>query len=123
MKYYATIYIDEFLEYEILVSLYNGNGLDFTHAFLGLTKDKSPDELDKADETLRQEYLKNKEWDKIDQKWYEAKEPNEFNDGFWGSTRQMETYKPKIYIIPQITFADILQSPKTKQYYIYNQDY
>ncbi len=22
--------------------------------------------------------------DKIDQKWYEAKEPNEFNDGFWG---------------------------------------
>ncbi|EON0958045.1 hypothetical protein, partial [Campylobacter jejuni] len=39
---------------------------------------------DKADETLRQEYLKNKEWDKIDQKWYEAKEPNEFNDGFWG---------------------------------------
>ncbi|EIY4412936.1 hypothetical protein MMX72_001824, partial [Campylobacter jejuni] len=45
---------------------------------------KSPDELDKADETLRQEYLKNKEWDKIDQKWYEAKEPNEFNDGFWG---------------------------------------
>ncbi|EHD9160527.1 hypothetical protein JOU82_001965, partial [Campylobacter jejuni] len=56
----------------------------FTHAFLGLTKDKSPDELDKIDETLRQEYLKNKEWDKIDQKWYEAKEPNEFNDGFWG---------------------------------------
>ncbi|TEX99566.1 DUF6402 family protein, partial [Campylobacter sp. US33a] len=41
----------------------------------------------------------------------------------WGSTRQMETYKPKIYIIPQITFADVLQSPKTKQYYIYNQDY
>ncbi|OEZ20291.1 hypothetical protein A0L50_04720 [Campylobacter jejuni] len=61
MKYYATIYIDEFLEYEILVSLYNGNGLDFTHAF-GLTKGKSPDELDKADETLRQEYLKNKEF-------------------------------------------------------------
>ncbi|MEA8953416.1 hypothetical protein, partial [Campylobacter jejuni] len=42
--FYATIYIDEFLEYEILVSLYNGNGLDFTHAFLGLTKGKSPDE-------------------------------------------------------------------------------
>ncbi|EHD9160523.1 hypothetical protein JOU82_001961 [Campylobacter jejuni] len=34
----------------------------FTHAFLGLTKGKSPDELDKADETLRQEYLKNKEF-------------------------------------------------------------
>ncbi|EJI1871795.1 TPA: hypothetical protein ACYKJR_001747 [Campylobacter jejuni] len=58
--------------------------IDFTHAFLGLTKGKSPDKLDKVDETLRQEYLKNKEWDKIDQKWYEAKEPNEFNDGFWG---------------------------------------
>ncbi|MFY4766894.1 hypothetical protein ACOTVC_08575 [Campylobacter sp. GB48] len=84
MKYYATIYIDEFLEYEILVNLYNGNGLDFTHAFLGLTKGKSPDELDKIDETLRQEYLKNKEWNKIDQKWYETKEPNEFNDDFWG---------------------------------------
>ncbi|MCR6577711.1 hypothetical protein [Campylobacter insulaenigrae] len=84
MKYYATIYIDEFLEYEILVNLYNGNGLDFTHAFLGLTKDKSPDELDKIDEQLRQGYLKNKEWNKIDQKWYETKEPNEFNDDFWG---------------------------------------
>ncbi|EHH0538494.1 hypothetical protein J7D62_001617 [Campylobacter lari] len=62
MKYYATIYLDEFLEYEILVNLYNGNGLDFTHAFLGLTKDKSPNELDKIDEQLRQEYLKNKEF-------------------------------------------------------------
>ncbi|EEO7795686.1 hypothetical protein MQA97_001952 [Campylobacter coli] len=36
--------------------------IDFTRAFLGLTKGKSPDELDKADETLRQEYLKNKEF-------------------------------------------------------------
>ncbi|ECQ5765766.1 hypothetical protein FZV57_09160, partial [Campylobacter coli] len=36
--------------------------IDFTHAFLGLTKGKSPDELDKIDETLRQEYLKNKEF-------------------------------------------------------------
>ncbi|EKI2649145.1 hypothetical protein ACPWWA_001200 [Campylobacter coli] len=35
--------------------------IDFTHAFLGLTKDKSPDELDKIDKELRQEYLKNKE--------------------------------------------------------------
>ncbi|HEB9345205.1 TPA: hypothetical protein RZK20_001764 [Campylobacter coli] len=35
---------------------------DFTHAFLGLTKDKSPDELDKIDKELRQEYLKNKEF-------------------------------------------------------------
>ncbi|WP_186299293.1 hypothetical protein [Campylobacter jejuni] len=58
--------------------------IDFTHAFLGLTKNKTPDELDKVDEESKQEYLKNKEWDKIDQKWYEAKEPNEFNDGFWG---------------------------------------
>ncbi len=91
MKYCVTIYIDEFLEYEILVSLYNGKGLDFTHAFLGLTKDKSPDELDKIDEELRQEYLKNKEWDKIDQKWYEAKEPNEFNDGFWGFGTKMNS--------------------------------
>ncbi|XAK45582.1 hypothetical protein AAID97_03395 [Campylobacter coli] len=27
--------------------------IDFTHAFLGLTKDKSPDELDKIDEELK----------------------------------------------------------------------
>ncbi|EOI4674764.1 hypothetical protein [Campylobacter jejuni] len=124
MKYYVTIYIDPLVE--CFLDFKNQcywQREDFTHAFLGLTKGKSPDELDKADETLRQEYLKNKEWDKIDQKWYEAKEPNEFNDGFWGSTRQMETYKPKIYIIPQITFEDILRSPKTKQYYLYNQDY
>ncbi|HED6588341.1 hypothetical protein [Campylobacter coli] len=32
------------------------------HVFLGLTKDKSPDELDKIDQELRQEYLKNKEF-------------------------------------------------------------
>ncbi|EMU6400517.1 hypothetical protein WOA44_001743 [Campylobacter jejuni] len=50
---------------------------------------------------------------------------NEKSFSIWGSTRQMETYKPKKYLffIPQITFADILQSPKTKQYYLYNQDY
>ena len=36
MKYYVTIYIDTLFEFE-----------GFTHAFLGLTKDKSPDELDK----------------------------------------------------------------------------
>ncbi|HEB9420412.1 TPA: hypothetical protein RZK52_001623 [Campylobacter coli] len=30
------------------------------HVFLGLTKGKSPDELDKIDEELRREYLKNK---------------------------------------------------------------
>ncbi|EHP2175322.1 hypothetical protein KOM42_001960 [Campylobacter coli] len=85
MKYYVTIYIDPLVE--CFLDFKNQcywQREDFTHAFLGLTKGKSPDELDKADETLRQEYLKNKEWDKIDQKWYEAKEPNEFNDGFWG---------------------------------------
>ncbi|QOR04155.1 hypothetical protein [Campylobacter cuniculorum] len=59
-------------------------GLDLTHAFLGLTKGKSPDELDKIDETLRQEKLKNIDWKDFDKKWYEAKEANEFNDGFWG---------------------------------------
>ncbi|MFY4766979.1 hypothetical protein ACOTVC_09005, partial [Campylobacter sp. GB48] len=63
MKYYATIYIHP-MDWNI------------PHAFLEFTKDKSPDELDKIDETLRQEYLKNKEWNKIDQKWYETKEPN-----------------------------------------------
>lgn len=85
MKYCATIYIDPLVE--CFLDFKNQcywQIEDFTHAFLGLTKGKSPDELDKIDEELRQEYLKNKEWDKIDQKWYEAKEPNEFNDGFWG---------------------------------------
>ncbi|MBX2492027.1 hypothetical protein I8801_01315, partial [Campylobacter coli] len=95
IKYYVAIYVDELLEDEMLKHVdfsllfeakfsQISKQIDFTHAFLGLTKGKSPDELDKIDETLRQEYLKNKEWDKIDQKWYEAKEPNEFNDGFWG---------------------------------------
>ena len=40
MKYYVTIYIDILKE----LRLFSG---DFTHAFLGLTKGKSPDELDK----------------------------------------------------------------------------
>ncbi len=62
MKYYVTIYIDELLEFQMIKDLLNMKGLDFTHAFLGLTKDKSPDELDKIDEELRQEYLKNKEF-------------------------------------------------------------
>ncbi|MGM8975415.1 hypothetical protein ACTFDJ_06785 [Campylobacter jejuni] len=84
MKHYVTIYIDELLEFQMIKDLWNMKGLDFTHAFLGLTKDKSPDELDKIDEESKQEYLKNKEWGKIDQKWYKAKEANEFNDGFCG---------------------------------------
>ncbi|WP_185908936.1 hypothetical protein [Campylobacter troglodytis] len=41
MKYYVTIYIDVFFEKDLLK-------LDFTHAFLGLTKGKSPYELNKA---------------------------------------------------------------------------
>ncbi|MCR2067235.1 hypothetical protein CHLV3229_10245, partial [Campylobacter helveticus] len=75
-KHYITIYIDELFEKELYL---NTNILtiieddfqkfikqfDLTHAFLGLTR-KHPDELDKVDEQLRQEYLKNKEWGKID---------------------------------------------------------
>ncbi|RTI80578.1 hypothetical protein C3I10_09115 [Campylobacter jejuni] len=50
---------------------------------------------------------------------------NEKSFSIWGSIRQMRTYSPKWYLkrIPKITFEDILQSPKTKQYYLYNQDY
>lgn len=76
MKYYATIYIHP-MDWNI------------PHVFLGLTKGKSPDELDKIDEQLRQEYLKNKEWNEIDQKWYKQIYPsivdNDFKDeGFFG---------------------------------------
>ena len=49
MKYYATIYIHP-MDWNI------------PHAFLGLTKGKSPDELDEQDKELKQEYLKNKEF-------------------------------------------------------------
>ncbi|EOV5462951.1 hypothetical protein ACOQXD_001882 [Campylobacter jejuni] len=65
MKYYVTIYIDKlFGEITRSIDIKNPSTYfeDFTHAFLGLTKDKSPDELDKVDEQLRQEYLKNKEF-------------------------------------------------------------
>ncbi|HEB7542421.1 TPA: hypothetical protein RZH72_001672 [Campylobacter coli] len=63
MKYYATIYIDPLVECFLDCENKNFiNAEDFTHAFLGLTKGKSPDELDKIDEELRQEYLKNKEF-------------------------------------------------------------
>ncbi|HEB9285637.1 TPA: hypothetical protein RZK15_001046 [Campylobacter coli] len=63
MKYCATIYIDPLVE--CFLDFKNQcywQREDFTHAFLGLTKDKSPDELDKIDKELRQEYLKNKEF-------------------------------------------------------------
>lgn len=82
MKYYVTIYIDILKE----LRLFSG---DFTHAFLGLTKGKSPDELDKI--KLQRDV---KYWDyslgkmvtfrKEEYKWYESLETNEFNDGFYG---------------------------------------
>ncbi|MCW1360002.1 hypothetical protein [Campylobacter sp. CCS1377] len=49
MKYFVTIYIHP-MDWNI------------PHAFLGLTKDKSPDELDKIDEESKQKFLKNKEF-------------------------------------------------------------
>lgn len=45
MSYYITIYI-----YPI--------NLNIPHTFLGFTKGKSPDELDKQDDEIRQEKLK-----------------------------------------------------------------
>ncbi|MCR8678131.1 hypothetical protein [Campylobacter sp. S4:11] len=51
MKYYVTIYIDPLVK--CFLDCENKNFINvegFTHAFLGLTKDKSPDELDKVDE-------------------------------------------------------------------------
>lgn len=48
MKYYVTIYIDPLVE--CFLDCENKNFInmeDFTHAFLGLTKNKTPDELDK----------------------------------------------------------------------------
>ena len=80
MKYYVTIYIDELLEFQVIEDLLNMKGLDFTHAFLGLTKGKSPDELDEQDKELREEKRKNIDWKDFDKKWYEAKEASEFND-------------------------------------------
>lgn len=77
MKYYVTIYIDILKE----LRLFSG---DFTHAFLGLTKGKSPDELDKIDKELRDKKLKNADWKDFDKKWYETMDTNEYNNGFWG---------------------------------------
>ncbi|WP_245945904.1 hypothetical protein [Helicobacter didelphidarum] len=86
MKYYATIYIDKLFgemtrNFKISSPI---SSLDFTHAFLGLTKGKSPDELDAMDKELRDRKLKNKDWRDIDKKWYESLGTNEYNDGFWG---------------------------------------
>lgn len=79
MKYYVTIYIDQLFDFE-----------GATHAFLGLTKDKSPNELD----TMKFERETNKQiWSfelrkmiyiKEEYKWYDTTETNEFNDGFYG---------------------------------------
>ena len=73
MKYFVTIYIDPIFDFE-----------GFTHSFLGLTKDKSPDELDKIDNEIKMQKLKNTDWKDFDKRWYESLEINEYNDGFWG---------------------------------------
>ena len=49
MKYYVTIYIDKLKELRLFIG-------DFTHAFLGLTKGKSPDELDKIGDIEIEKY-------------------------------------------------------------------
>lgn len=93
MKHYVTLYIDPlFGEITRSVDIKNPStylDLDFTHAFLGLTKGKSPDELDKI--KLQRDV---KYWDyslgkmvtfrREEYKWYESLEINEYNDGFWG---------------------------------------
>ena len=59
MKYYVTIYIDPLIECFMDFKekcFINIEG--FTHAFLGLTKGKSPDELDEIDKALRDKKLK-----------------------------------------------------------------
>ncbi|EPC1314508.1 DUF6402 family protein [Campylobacter jejuni] len=51
---------------------------------------------------------------------------NEKSFSIEGSLYQMGTYRYSDVVqdtFIEITFEDILQSPKTKQYYIYNQDY
>ncbi|RDU61413.1 hypothetical protein CQA53_10155 [Helicobacter didelphidarum] len=90
MKYYVTIYIDPLIE--CFIDFKNKcywKREDATHAFLGLTKDKSPDELDKIKLERDVKY-----WDyslgkmvtfrKEEYKWYETMDTNEYNDGFWG---------------------------------------
>ena len=62
MKHYVTLYIDPlFGEITRSVDIKNPStylNLDATHAFLGLTKDKSPDELDKIDNEIKMQNLK-----------------------------------------------------------------
>ncbi|MGX2972927.1 hypothetical protein [Helicobacter sp. T3_23-1059] len=95
MRYYVTIYIDELFEKELYKNAdfkliterkfkeFIGQ-FDLTHAFLGLTKGKSPDELDEMDKKINDNKLKNADWQDIDKKWYHTREISEFNDGFWG---------------------------------------
>jgi len=85
MKYYVTIYIDPLVEcfMDFKEKCY-WKREDFTHAFLGLTKDKSPDELDAIDKEQRQVKFQNKDLKDIDKKWYESLGISEYNDGFWG---------------------------------------
>ena len=85
MKYYVTIYIDPLIEcFMDFKEKCFVNIEDATHAFLGLTKDKSPDELDKIDNEIKMQKLNNADWKDFDKKWYESLETNEYNDGFWG---------------------------------------
>ncbi|WP_186299370.1 hypothetical protein [Campylobacter jejuni] len=97
MKYYVTIYIDPLVE--CFLDFKNQcywQREDFTHAFLGLTKDKSPDELD----TMKFE-RDVKYWDcnlgklvtfrKEEYMWYDTTTTNEFNDGFWGFGTKMNS--------------------------------
>ncbi|MWV62186.1 hypothetical protein DCO58_05540 [Helicobacter saguini] len=86
MKYYVTIYIDKLFgeitrNFKISSPI---SSLDFTHAFLGLTKGKSPNELDKIDIVTRNDKNKNKDIKNIDKVWYERLETSKFNDGFFG---------------------------------------
>lgn len=68
MKYYVTIYIDPFIECFLdYKEKCFWDRQDFPHAFLGLTR-KHPDDLDKIDEELKQEKLKNANWKDFDKK-------------------------------------------------------
>ncbi|MBD5166154.1 hypothetical protein [Helicobacter sp.] len=78
MPYFITLYI------EPMKPKLDKIPVSIPHAFLGLTKEKTPDKLDEIDKELRDEKLKNKDWKDFDKKWYESLETNEFNDGFYG---------------------------------------
>ena len=71
MSYYITIYI-----YPI--------NLNIPHTFLGFTKGKSPDKLDKQDDEIRQEKIKNADWKDSDRKWYENIYLSILSDDFQG---------------------------------------